>query len=37
MTVQEKNAKLDKRTYAQWVNAVFKIMFKSMFIKVTQA
>ena len=26
-----------KRTCTKWVNAVFKIMFKSMFVKVTQA
>ena len=26
-----------KRTCTKWVNAVFKIVFKSMFIKVTQA
>ena len=39
MAVQEKMlGRLDfKRTCTKWVNAVFKIMFKSMFVKVTQA
>ena len=39
MAVQEKMLScLDfKRTCTKWVNAVLKIMFKSMFAKVTRA
>ena len=39
MAVQEKmlSGLVFKKTCTKWVNAVFKIVFKFMFVKVTQA